>query len=57
MMRISICLRKVKLLLSYNADKYITDKDGKTALDYVDMIYERLNINENTKNKLRQLLK
>jgi ankyrin repeat protein len=50
-------IQKVKLLLRYNADKYITDKNGKTALDYVDMIYERLNIRESTKNELRQLLK
>jgi len=50
-------VKKVKLLLSYNADKYITDKNGKTALNYVDMIYERLNIRESTKNELRQLLK
>ena len=50
-------IQKVKLLLRYNASKYVTDKNGKTALDYVDMIYERLNIRESTKNELRQLLK
>jgi ankyrin repeat protein len=50
-------VKKVKLLLSYGADKYLTDKNGKTALNYVEMIYERLNISESTKNELRQLLK
>ena len=50
-------VEKVKLLLSYGADKYVTDKNGKTALNYVDEIYERLNISESTKDELRQLLK
>jgi ankyrin repeat protein len=48
---------KVKLLLNYKADKNIKDKNGHTALYYVDMIYPYLNISENTKAKLRSLLK
>ncbi len=50
-------IKKVKLLLSYKADKYAKDANGKTALNYVDQIYERMNIDEKTKNELRQLLK
>lgn len=50
-------VKKVKLLLDYKADKYAKDTNGKTPLNYVDQIYERLNISENTKKELRQLLK
>lgn len=50
-------LKKVKLLLDNGADKFVKDKNGKTALCYVDDIYERLNVSEKTKNELRQLLK
>lgn len=50
-------LKKVKLLLDNGADKFAKDKNGKTALGYVDDIYERLNVSEKTKNELRQLLK
>lgn len=50
-------LDKVRLLLKYGADKNIKDKSGKTALGYVDMIYDRLNISDATKNELRETLK
>ena len=49
--------KKVKLLLDLGADKYVKDSNGKTALDYVDQIYEHLKISETTKAQLRQLLK
>jgi ankyrin repeat protein len=49
--------KKVKLLLDLGADKYVKDSNGKTALDYVDQIYEHLKISEATKAQLRQLLK
>jgi len=50
-------LQKVKVLLSYKAKKNIKDKNGKTALNYVDEIYPSLNVNEKTKEELRTLLK
>ena len=50
-------LQKVKLLLSYKADKNFKDKNGKTALNYVDAIYPSLKVNEKTKEELRILLK
>jgi ankyrin repeat protein len=50
-------LQKVKVLLSYKADKNIKDKNGKTALNYVDEIYPSLMVNEKTKAELRMLLK
>ena len=50
-------LKKAKLLLDNGADKFAKDKNGKTALGYVDDIYERLNVSEKTKNELKQLLK
>jgi ankyrin repeat protein len=49
--------KKVKLLLDFGADKYVKDKSGKSALDYVDQIYEHLKVSETTKAELRQLLK
>ena len=49
--------KKVKLLLDFGADKYVEDKSGKSALDYVDQIYEHLKVSETTKAELRQLLK
>ncbi|WP_101688931.1 ankyrin repeat domain-containing protein [Dysgonomonas massiliensis] len=49
--------QKVKLLLKYGANKYTKDNNGKTALEYVEHIYERLNISESTKGELRSLLK
>ncbi|MCW3071245.1 MAG: hypothetical protein JWO44_1135 [Bacteroidetes bacterium] len=48
---------KVKLLLAHGADKSRMDKNGKTALGYVDGIYEYLKISGSTKAKLRELLK
>lgn len=50
-------VKKVKLLLDYGADKYSKDKSGDRALNYVDRIYERLNVTESTKTEIRQLLK
>jgi len=50
-------VKKVKLLLDYGANKYSRDKSGDTALNYVDRIYERLNVSDTTKAELRQLLK
>jgi len=49
--------KKVKLLLDFAADKYVKDKNGKVAIDYVDQIYEHLKVSEKTKTKLRQQLK
>ena len=49
--------KKVKLLLDFATDKYVKDKNGKVALDYVDQIYEHLKVSEKTKTKLRQQLK
>jgi ankyrin repeat protein len=49
--------QKVKLLLDYKADKKDKNKNGETALDYVDDIYPYLKISEKTKSKLRELLK
>jgi len=49
--------KKVKLLLDFGADKYIKDKNGETALDYVDQIYDHLKVSEKTKTELRQQLK
>ena len=48
---------KVKLLLDSGADKKVKDKNGKTALEYVDDIYEHLHVNQRTKTALRELLK
>lgn len=48
---------KVKLLLDYKADKYTKDKNGASALNYVDRINSLLNVNEETKTELRNLLK
>jgi ankyrin repeat protein len=50
-------LQKVKLLLDYKADKRTYDKNGETALNYVDNIYPYLKISEKTKTELRNLLK
>lgn len=50
-------INKVKLLISYNADKYLRDKNGKTALEYVDKIYDRYKISESTKKELKEQLK
>jgi len=50
-------IEKVRLLLDYGADRYAKDKNGATALNYVDQIYDRFNVEENTKVELRQLLK
>ena len=50
-------VEKVKLLLKYGADKYIKTKKGMTALNGVDKIYPRMNVSEETKNELRELLK
>lgn len=48
---------KVKILLKYNADKSIKDKNGKRALEYVDDIYDHLGVSESVKKELRILLK
>ncbi|MGK4568175.1 ankyrin repeat domain-containing protein [Flavobacterium sp. 3HN19-14] len=50
-------LNKVKLLMKNGADKTIKDKNGETAYDYVDQIYPRLNVSEETKNQLKNVLK
>lgn len=50
-------LDKVKLLLQSGADKYSRDINGKTAIDYVDQIYEHLKVSERTKKELKDLLK
>ena len=49
-------LNKVEILLKSGADKKIKDKNGQTAYDYVKQIYPRLNISEETKDKLKHLL-
>ena len=49
-------LQKTKLLLEYHADKGLRDHDGKIALDYVEMIYPRLEISEKIKTEIRLLL-
>lgn len=50
-------LKKVEILLKNGADKNIKDKNGQTAYDYIDQIYPRLNISEETKNELKHILK
>jgi ankyrin repeat protein len=50
-------LKKVELLLKNGADTKIKDKNGGTAYDYVDQINARLNISDDTKTKLKLLLK
>lgn len=50
-------LKKVEILLKNGADKKIKDKNGQTAYDYIDQIYPRLNISEETKNELKHILK
>lgn len=50
-------IKKVELLLKNGADKSIKDKNGETAYDYVNQIYPRLNISEETKKELRNILK
>ncbi len=49
-------LKSVEILLKNGADKKIKDKNGERAYDYVDQIYPRLNVTEETKKKLKQLL-
>lgn len=48
---------KVELLLSYGADKKIKDLNNEVAYDYIENIYERLNIDKKDKLKLKNLLK
>jgi len=50
-------IQNVKLLLSYKADKRIKDKNGKTALYYVDNGLLSSESSANIKNELRKLLK
>lgn len=50
-------LEKVTLLLKYGADKNVRDLNGKLALNYLDNIHKYLGIKEDTKNKIRDLLK
>lgn len=47
---------KVKLLLDWGADKSVQDLNGKRAYDYVDQMYEHLNVSNTTKAELKQLL-
>jgi ankyrin repeat protein len=49
--------QKVRLLLDYKADKTIKDKNGETALNYVDNIYPYLKISDKTKTELKSILK
>ncbi|QBZ98782.1 ankyrin repeat domain-containing protein [Flavobacterium sangjuense] len=49
-------LKTVELLLKKGADKQIKDKNGERAYDYVNQIYPRLNVSEETKKQLKQLL-
>jgi ankyrin repeat protein len=48
--------KKIKLLLEYGANKYARDKNGQTALNYVEQNYEQ-RLNEKTKLELRKMLK
>jgi ankyrin repeat protein len=50
-------LDKVKLLLKYGADKTQIDKNGKTAYDLVDGIFERFKVSSKDKAELRKILK
>jgi ankyrin repeat protein len=50
-------LEKVRLLLKYNANKDVIDKKGNRAFDYVDFIYPYKNVKDETKFKLKKLLK
>jgi len=47
--------QKVKLLLDYGADKYILDKNGDSALSFVEQTYPSLKISEAAKTELTEL--
>ena len=48
---------KVKLLLEYGANKSIRTNKSETAFDYVNRIYPRYEVTQETKAELRELLK
>lgn len=48
-------LEKVKFLLNHGANKYLKDKNGKTALDYINKKYS--NDNQGEKQLLQKILK
>lgn len=50
-------VKKVKLLLAYGADKSSKDKNNNIALNYVNLIPDRLQISHSTKNELRKILR
>lgn len=50
-------VKKVEILLKYGADKTIKDGNGEYAYHYVDQIYPRLNVSDETKKQLKELLK
>lgn len=50
-------IKKVNILLKYGADKDAKDDDGKRAYDWIDDIRPYLNVKEETKKKLKTLLK
>ncbi len=48
--------KKVKLLLYNSANKYSKDENGLTTLNYSDEIYTYLEISNEIKSELRELL-
>jgi ankyrin repeat protein len=50
-------IKKVQLLLEYGADKTHKDKNGRTAYDLVDSIYDRYNVPTKDKEELKRILK
>lgn len=49
-------IKKVQFLLEQGADKNLKDLDGNKAIDYIDLIYPRLNVSDKTKIELRKLI-
>ncbi len=49
-------IEKVKILLRNGADKNIKDKNGKTAIGYLENIPVRFNVTEGIKDEIRKLL-
>lgn len=49
-------IQKTNILLNHKADRGLRDHNGNCAIDYVEMIYPRFGISEDTKANLRLLL-
>ena len=50
-------IKKVRLLMHYGADKSIRDKNGHTALYHAENIYDRLQVSDETKKELKEILR